>query len=82
MALNAPVTVIKNAGEGGAWGIALLALFASSEEKSLEKFLDGIFSDTEKSTVSADAREISSFAEFMEKYKRGLALERLASEVV
>ena len=81
-AVNAPVVVMNNAGEGGAWGIALLALFAISEEKNLEVFLDGIFKDTEKSTVEADESEKTSFAAFMEKYKKALAVERLASEVL
>ena len=79
-AVKAPVTVMNNAGEGGAWGIALLALFVVSEEKNLEEFLDGVFSCAEKSTVSASDAEKASFAAFMEKYKKGLAIERLATE--
>ena len=81
-AVKAPVTVMKNAGEGGAFGIALLAMFAHSGEKSLEAFLDGIYGDAEKTTVSADESEKRSFAAFMEKYKRGIAVEKLASEVI
>jgi sugar (pentulose or hexulose) kinase len=81
-AVKAPVTVMKNAGEGGAFGIALLAMFAYSGEENLEAFLNGIYGDTEKTTVSADETEISSFAAFMEKYKRGIAVERLATEVI
>ena len=81
-AVKAPVTVMKNAGEGGAFGIALLALFAYSREDSLEAFLDGIYGDAEKTTVSADESEKRSFAAFMEKYKRGIAVEKLASEVI
>ena len=81
-AVKAPVTVMKNAGEGGAFGIALLALLAYTKGQSLEAFLDGIFGDAEKTTVSADESEKRSFAAFMEKYKRGIALERLASEVI
>ena len=81
-AVKAPVTVMKNAGEGGAFGIALLAMFAYSGEENLEAFLNGIYGDAEKTTVSADETEISSFAAFMEKYKRGIAVERLATEVI
>ena len=73
---------MNNAGEGGAWGIALLALFAHSDDDNLEVFLDGVFKDTEKSTVEADESEKASFATFMEKYKKALAIERLASEVL
>ena len=81
-AVGSPVTVMKNAGEGGAWGIALLALCACLGEKDLEKFLDGVFAEAESSTVEADEAEKASFAEFMEKYKKGLAIEKLASEVL
>ena len=78
-AIKAPVTVMKNAGEGGAWGIALLALFAC-RGGDLEKFLEEVFEAAEKTTVSASQDEIDSFERFMEKYEKGLAVERLASE--
>lgn len=81
-AIGAPVTVMKNAGEGGAWGIAVLALFAHSGADNLEKFLEGIFESAEKSTISADENEIKSFNSFIEKYKRGLTVEKLASETL
>ncbi len=80
-AIKAPVTVMKNAGEGGAWGIALLALFAYCGSSDLEKFLSGVFESAEKTTVSASESEIQSFNMFMEKYKKGLSVERLAAEV-
>ena len=79
-AVGAPVTVMQNAGEGGAWGIAVLALFTYLGEQNLESFLDGIFADTEKTTVSASNSEVNSFKLFMKKYKQGLAVERLAVE--
>ena len=81
-AIGAPVTVMKNAGEGGAWGIALLALLVVSEDKDFEKFLDNIFKDTEKITVMATYQEQKSFDEFMKKYKNCLKIEKLASEVI
>ena len=82
VALNAPVTVMKNAGEGGAWGIALLALFTHIGGVDFEGFLDGVFGGTEMTTFEADETEKASFAVFMEKYKNGLPVERLASEVM
>lgn len=81
-AVNAPVIVMNNAGEGGAWGIALLALFRYSGENNLEVFLNRIFKDTEKYVVEADDREKACFTEFMKKYKEALAVERLATEVL
>ena len=81
-AIGAPVTVMKNAGEGGAWGIAILALFARCGGGNIEEFLNGIFASAEKTTVNAADGEIKSFKAFMEKYKNGLAVEKLASEVL
>ena len=81
-AVGAPVTVMKNAGEGGAWGIAVLALFAACGKGDLSTFLDGIFESAEKSTLMASDAEIAAFNAFMKQYKKGLAVERLASEVL
>lgn len=79
-ALNAPVTVMKNAGEGGAWGIALLALYAVQRGISLGEFLDGIFAEMEKTTVVAEPSDRTKFSRFMQKYRSSLPLERLAGE--
>ena len=81
-AVGAPMTVMQNAGEGGAWGIAVLALFSYLGEQNLEDFLEGIFANTEKTTLSASEAEIKSFNGFMTKYKKALSVERLASEVL
>lgn len=81
-AVGAPVTVMKNAGEGGAWGVALLALFAYGKSETLEQLLAAVFCDAERSTVSASEREIDSFRRFVEIYRRALPVERLASELV
>lgn len=79
-ALGAPVTVMQNAGEGGAWGIAVLALFTELQGGDFEKFLDEIFKNADKTTVSADEKEIKSFNAFLEKYRKGLGVERLAGQ--
>ena len=81
-AIGAPVTVMKNAGEGGAWGIAVLALFTYLGGQDLESFLDGVFENSEKTTVSASDAELKSFNAFMIKYKKALSVERLAEEVL
>lgn len=81
-AVGAPVTVMQNAGEGGAWGIAVLALFRYKREADLEAFLDAIFSDAARVTVSATESDKCDFNKFLEKYKKSLALEKLASEVI
>ncbi|MGN1103255.1 MAG: FGGY-family carbohydrate kinase, partial [Candidatus Coproplasma sp.] len=79
--LNAPVTVMENAGEGGAWGIALLAGYTLTDGVSLPEYLNNIFAQTNKSTVMADETEREKCRAFIERYKRNLPVERLASEV-
>lgn len=79
-ALGAPITVMKNAGEGGAWGVALLALYATQSGISLEDFLDALFASAEKETTIASEAEREKFASFMKLYKAGLAVEKRATE--
>ncbi|MBQ8396987.1 MAG: ATPase [Clostridia bacterium] len=79
-AIGAPVTVMRNAGEGGAWGVALLALMTAQGEHDAERFLANIFAQTETLTVSADERERQEFGAFMTRYQRALPVERAAAE--
>lgn len=82
VALRAPITVMKNAGEGGAWGIAILALYALVGKKSLGAFLAELFADTQKVITTADEKEQRSFELFMTEYKKGLTIEREATRVL
>ena len=80
-AVNAPVTVMDTASEGGAWGIALLAAFLLREDKSqsLEDYLEKkIFSELSGSTIEATPEEVEGFERFMDRYKAGLAVEKAA----
>jgi len=80
-AMNFPVSVMETAGEGGARGIALLAsyLLQKKRNESLEDYLAGIFLVVEKCiTISPDKVDIVGFTEFMERYKKGLVIERVA----
>ncbi|MDQ0231674.1 xylulokinase [Metabacillus malikii] len=80
-ALNTPVSVMETAGEGGAWGIALLAsyLINKEENETLEQFLSGkIFADQAGKTMSPDPKDVEGFEQFMERYKNGLPIERAA----
>jgi sugar (pentulose or hexulose) kinase len=80
-ALNVPVSVMETAGEGGAWGIALLAayLLERSEEQSLESYLvRQVFADAERSTVDPTSADVAGFSTFMQRYTSGLAIEKTA----
>lgn len=80
-AMNIPVTVMETAGEGGAWGIALLASYMKnrSTEETLEEFLTKkVFCGQKEVNVDPDAADTEGFDEFMKCYVSGLAVEKAA----
>lgn len=80
-AVNAPVSIMETAGEGGAWGIALLASYMVNKEEneSLEDFLDNrIFEGQKSQSMDPDPKDVEGFNEFMKRYTQGLAIERAA----
>ncbi len=80
-AMNVPVTVMETAGEGGAWGIALLAAFMlhGVENEPLEDYLSNrVFAGEAGTMMAPDAADVAGFAAFMERYKNGLDIERAA----
>lgn len=81
-AMKTPVSVLSTAGEGGAWGIAVLASYAkNSFDLSLEEFLDKkVFSKYEISTVRPDINDVNGFEKYMTLYKKSLAVEKSAVE--
>ena len=78
--VNAPVTVMDTANEGGAWGIALLAAYlADGKGMTLEEYLDQkIFSGMQGTTVMADPADVQGYETFTERYKKGLEVEKAA----
>ena len=79
-ALNSPVAVMETAGEGGAWGIAVLAKYAADNSNlSLEDYLDTVvFKDCAKSVINPDSDDVNGFEKYMKLYKDGLAVEKTA----
>lgn len=80
-ALEVPVVVMETAGEGGAWGIALLALHLDKkqENKTLEEFLNNtIFGKSEAVTVEPNENMIKGYEKFLNNYKKGLTIEQEA----
>lgn len=80
-AINAPVFVMETAGEGGAWGIALLAsyMIQKADGESLEDYLQNkVFGGDEGEKMSPDAEDVKGFDEFIGRYKAGLPIERAA----
>ena len=83
-ALRTPVTLMSTAGEGGSWGIALLAAYMlRAGGRSLADFLDEApFAESERVTLTPDERDMEGFAEYMKGYTAGLALERAAAAAI
>lgn len=82
-ALRTPVTTMETAGEGGAWGMALLAAYMlEKDEMSLPEFLQKkVFSSQASVTLDPDAAGSEDFDRFMENYISGLFVQRAASEI-
>ncbi|HUE98522.1 MAG TPA: FGGY-family carbohydrate kinase, partial [Anaerolineales bacterium] len=76
-AMNVPVSVMETAGEGGAWGIALLASYMlhKAADEPLEAYLsDKVFAGENGTTIAPDPRDVDGFTAFMERYKKGLVI--------
>lgn len=83
-AMNCPVSVMETAGEGGAWGIAVLANYARNKKGlSLDDYLNHyVFSSCKSTTENPDEKDVSGFAEYMKLYKKGLAVEQSAGQSI
>lgn len=83
-AVNAPVTVMDTAGEGGPWGMAVLASYLLNKDNmSLSEYLERvIFKDAKGMTVEPDVRDAAGLEAYMERYKAGLEVEKRAVEVL
>lgn len=80
-ALNSPISVMKTAGEGGAWGIALLAsyLVNNPENLPLADFLDvKVFGGDKGSVIYPDPEEVEGFNLYAARYEKGLEIEKAA----
>lgn len=82
-ALNSPISVMETAGEGGAWGIALLASYVVNNDKkqNLADFLDEkVFAGNTGTEIAPTSEDVEGFNEYIETYKAGLDIEKKAVE--
>jgi sugar (pentulose or hexulose) kinase len=80
-AMNVPISVMETAGEGGAWGIALLASYMlhKAANEPLEAYLaNKVFAREPGTTIVPDPADVAGFAVFMKRYQNGLGIERAA----
>jgi sugar (pentulose or hexulose) kinase len=82
-ACNAPVICMETAGEGGPYGMALLAAYKLNREngESLEDYLENkVFASAQSVTLMADEDDIAGFDKFLERYKNAFPVEKAAIE--
>lgn len=81
-ACGAPVTVMESAGEGGPYGMALLAAFVlQGGGETLENFLARhVFADAVRTTLQPDPADVEGFRTFLDQYKACLRVEQAATE--
>ena len=80
-AANSPVSVMTTAGEGGPWGMALLAAYRANraEGQSLEAYLDErVFAGQKVSTLEPEKADVDGFNAFLARYKAALPVEKAA----
>lgn len=84
-AIDAPVSVMETAGEGGAWGIAILAAYLSQkgENEDLSAYLNQhVFASKLGTKMAPDPADVEGFNTFMKRYTSGLAIEKAAIEAL
>ncbi|MBQ8835004.1 MAG: ATPase [Oscillospiraceae bacterium] len=84
-ASNAPVTCMETAGEGGPYGMALLAAYMANklDGESLEEYLNAhVFADAQGTTLAPDQADVDGFNTYIEQYKQLLKVEHTAVEVL
>ena len=82
-AINSPISVMETAGEGGAWGIALLAsyLVNNPTDQTLADFLDKqVFADNTGIEIAPTAEDVAGFNAYIKNYKAGLPIEEAATK--
>jgi sugar (pentulose or hexulose) kinase len=82
-ALDVPMAVMESAGEGGPWGIALLAAYMQKKKsgETLDAYLaDSVFAGNAGERIEPDPKDVQGFKEFIKRYTEGFAIERAAVE--
>jgi len=84
-ACNSPITCMKTAGEGGPYGMAILAAYSAvkTDNEALGDFLTNkVFASAESTTLSPDPADVSGFNSYIEEYKKLIKVEKKAVEVM
>ena len=82
-AINSPVSVMETAGEGGPWGMALLAsyMLRKEENENLEGYLaDKVFAGSEGTKMEPVKEDVNGYEAFIERYKKAIPIEQAAAK--
>ncbi len=79
-ATDTPISILETAGEGGAWGIALLSAFMVREDSDVDfpRFLEKVFAGSMNDAVKPEPADVEGFETFFKRYHQGLEIERCA----
>ena len=83
-ALGLPITTMETAGEGGPWGMALLAsyMYRKAEGETMEDYVTNrVFADAASTCADPQPEGVAGFAAYLERYKAALNAQRAASEL-
>jgi sugar (pentulose or hexulose) kinase len=83
-ALNVPISTMETAGEGGPWGMALLAsyLHRKAENETLEDYLTNrVFQNAKSSTLNPDPAGVAGFQSYLERYQAALPAQKAAADL-
>ena len=84
-ALNVPISVMETAGEGGPWGMALLAAYMIRKEEcqTLEHYLEThVFANAQSTVLKPDESDLAGFNSYIRDYRQLLEVERKAVELI
>ena len=84
-AINTPVSVMETAGEGGAWGIALLASYMNNkaEDEALDDYLDAkVFAGQKGTKMDPNPKDVEGYNTFIERFKKTLPIMKAATETM
>ena len=84
-ALNVPITAMETAGEGGPWGMALLAAYMvrKAEGETMEDYLKNrVFANAKSTCVNPDPAGVAGFQSYLKRYRAALAAEKAAAQMI
>ena len=82
-ATNSPVWVMETAGEGGPYGMAVLAAYLKNNDCLLEEFLDNaIFADAPGTKLDPEEADVEGFKAYLDRFLAGLPVEKAAVETL